>query len=179
MANEKTVAVLGAGGTMGRPMARNIAQAGFTVRAWNRSREKAEPLAEDGVTVCDSPAEAAEGADVVLTMLADTDAVIESVSDALGRLGDRGLWLQMSTIGEAGTERCIELARERDVRFVDAPVLGTKQPAEEGKLVVLASGPDDLADEVRRSSRPSGRRRSGSARPAPGRGSRSCATAGC
>src|ERR1700759_2360370 len=102
MANEKTVAVLGAGGTMGRPMARNIAEAGFTVRAWNRSREKAEPLAEHGVTVCDSPAEAAEGADVVLTMLADTDAVVESVSDALEKLADGGLWQQMCKIGEAG-----------------------------------------------------------------------------
>src|SRR5690349_1066598 len=139
MANDKIVAVLGAGGTMGRPMARNVAEAGFTVRAWNRSREKAEPLGEHGVTVCDSPAEAADGADIVLTMLSDTDAVIESVSDALAKLGDGGLWLQMSTIGEAVTERCMELARERGIDFVDAPVLGTKQPAEDGKLVVLAS----------------------------------------
>ena len=90
MANAKIVAVLGAGGTMGRPMARNISEAGFDVRAWNRSREKAEPLGGNGVTVCDSPAEAAEGADVVLTMLSDTDAVIESVSDALGKLSDDG-----------------------------------------------------------------------------------------
>jgi 3-hydroxyisobutyrate dehydrogenase len=149
MATEKTVAVLGAGGTMGRPMARNIAEAGFAVRAWNRSREKAEPLGDAGATVCDSPGEAAEGAHIVLTMLADTDAVIESVSDALGQLGDGGVWLQMSTIGEAGTERCLELARERGIGFVDAPVLGTKQPAEDGKLVVLASGPESLADEVR------------------------------
>ncbi len=149
MANEKTVAVLGAGGTMGLPMARNIAAAGFEVRAWNRSREKAEPLGDEGATVCDSAAEAAEGADVLLTMLADTDAVIESVSDALGKLGDGALWLQMSTIGETGTERCMELARERGIEFVDAPVLGTKQPAEDGKLVVLASGPENRADDVR------------------------------
>ncbi len=149
MASEKTVAVLGAGGTMGRPMARHIAKAGMTVRAWNRSREKAEPLAEDGVTVCDSPAEAAEGANVVLTMLADTDAVVESVSDALEKLDEGGIWLQMSTIGEDGAERCLELAQERGVTFVDAPVLGTKQPAEDGKLVVLASGPEDVADDVK------------------------------
>jgi 3-hydroxyisobutyrate dehydrogenase len=149
MATDKTVAVLGAGGTMGRPMAANIARSGFEVRAWNRSREKAEPLADDGVTVCDTPAEAAQEADVVLTMLADTDAVLESASDALEGLSEDGLWLQMSTIGEAGTERCIELARERGVAFLDAPVLGTKQPAEDGKLVVLASGSEELADGVR------------------------------
>jgi 3-hydroxyisobutyrate dehydrogenase len=129
-------------------MARNIAKAGMGVRAWNRSREKAEPLTEDGVSVCDSPAEAASGAQILLTMLSDTDAVLESVSDALGRLCEGAIWLQMSTIGEAGTDQCIELARERGVTFVDAPVLGTKQPAEEGKLVVLASGPEEAADDV-------------------------------
>jgi 3-hydroxyisobutyrate dehydrogenase len=149
MTADQTVAVLGAGGTMGRPMARNIARAGISVRAWNRSREKAEPLGEDGVAVCESPEEAADGAGVLLTMLADTDAVLESASGALERLGQDGLWLQMSTIGEAGTEQCLELARERRVAFVDAPVLGTKQPAEDGKLVVLASGPEELADRLR------------------------------
>jgi 3-hydroxyisobutyrate dehydrogenase len=149
MANEKTVAVLGAGGTMGLPMARNIAEAGMGVRAWNRSREKAEPLTEQGVTVCDSPAETADGSQILLTMLSDTDAVLESVSDALDRLGEDGIWLQMSTIGEAGTDQCAQLARERGVTFLDAPVLGTKQPAEDGKLVVLASGPEEAADDVR------------------------------
>ena len=130
MASEKTVAVLGAGGTMGQPMARNIADAGFAVRAWNRSRDKAEPLGDHGVTVCDSPAEAADGADIILTMLADTDAVVESVSDALGQLGKGGVWLQMSTIGEAGTERCSELASHARLTFVDAPVLGAMQNEE-------------------------------------------------
>ena len=56
--------------------------------------------------------------------------------------------MQMSTIGERATERCIELAREHGVGFVDAPVLGTQQPAAEGKLVVLASGPDELRERV-------------------------------
>jgi 3-hydroxyisobutyrate dehydrogenase len=145
MAAEETVAVLGAGGTMGFAMAQNMAKAGIAVRAWNRSRGKAEPLERDGATVCDTPAAAAEGAGIVLTMLADTDAVLESVPDALhGGV----VWLQMSTIGEEGTNRCIELARERDVTFFDAPVLGTKGPAEEGKLVVLASGPESEHERV-------------------------------
>jgi 3-hydroxyisobutyrate dehydrogenase len=149
MTADETVAVLGAGGTMGLPMARNIARAGTPVRAWNRSTDKAQPLREDGVTVCETAAEAADGAGIVLTMLSDTDAVLESVADALGRLGEDGIWLQMSTIGEAGTERCAELAGERGLIFLDAPVLGTKQPAEDGKLVVLASGPEKAADRVR------------------------------
>jgi 3-hydroxyisobutyrate dehydrogenase len=140
------VAVLGAGGMMGLPMARNLARAGIDVRAWNRTREKAEPLAEDGVAVCDSPREAAEGAAIVLTMLGDDDAVVSAAGDALG--ANPEVWLQMSTLGIEGTERCTRLAAERDVAFVDAPVLGTVAPAEQGELVVLASGPADLRDRL-------------------------------
>jgi len=133
---------------MGLPMSRNIARAGMPVRAWNRSREKAEPLGEDGIAVCDRAEEAADGAGVLLTMLSDTDAVLESIAPALGHIPDDALWLQMSTIGEAGTERCMELARERGITFLDAPVLGTKQPAQQGKLVVLASGPREVQERV-------------------------------
>jgi 3-hydroxyisobutyrate dehydrogenase len=149
MNGQQTVAVLGAGGTMGFAMARNLARAGFDVRAWNRSREKAEPLGEDGATVLDTAAEAVQGAEVILTMLSSGDAVLESIEAALeGEIGDSAVWLQMSTIGERDTERCTELADDRGLRFVDAPVLGTKQPAQEGELVILASGPDELRERV-------------------------------
>jgi 3-hydroxyisobutyrate dehydrogenase len=146
MADSDTIAVLGAGGTMGFGMARNLARAGHQVQAWNRSREKAEPLGEDGARIADSPEEAAAGAEVVLTMLADTDAVVDTIESALDARPSHEelVWLQMSTIGERGTERCIELARERSVAFVDAPVLGTKEPALKGELVVMASGPSEL-----------------------------------
>ena len=139
------VAVLGAGGTMGLPMARNLAKAGFEVRAWNRTRERAEPLAEDGVEVYDTAAEASEGAEVVLTMLSDADAVVSATE---GALPSDVVWLQMSTIGIDGSERCAEIAEQAGVAFVDAPVLGTKGPAEQGELVILASGPDDLRSDL-------------------------------
>ena len=145
------VAVLGAGGTMGLPMARNIARAGMAVRAWNRSRVKAETLSRDGALIADTPAEAAEGAGIVLTMLADGDAVTAAMDGSHGALSampDSATWLQMSTIGEAATECCAQLAARRRMGFVDAPVLGTRQPAEDGKLVVLASGPVDLRQRV-------------------------------
>jgi 3-hydroxyisobutyrate dehydrogenase len=145
---DKTVAVLGAGSTMGFAMSRNLLRAGFEVRAWNRSREKAEPLAEDGATVVSTPAEAAQGARVLLTMLSDGDAVLATIEQALPGAERGAVWLQMSTIGIDATEQCIEVADEAGLVFVDAPVLGTKQPAEEGKLVVLASGPDEAADVV-------------------------------
>jgi 3-hydroxyisobutyrate dehydrogenase len=145
------VAVLGAGGTMGFGMARNVARAGFELVVWNRSREKAEPLATDGARICEPAGEAAAAADVIVTMLADTDAVLAAMSGEHGGFaGARpgSVWVQMSTIGEQGTARCIELAREREVGFVDAPVLGTKQPAAEGKLVVMASGRSELRERV-------------------------------
>jgi 3-hydroxyisobutyrate dehydrogenase len=137
MSSLPTVAVLGTG-IMGAPMARNLLAAGFPVRAWNRSREKAAPLAGAGAVVAGSPAEAADGAQIVLTMLADADAVLDSVDAALD---GPDVWVQASTIGIEGTERCAALAADRGVAFVDAPVLGTKQPAEAGRLTVLASGP--------------------------------------
>ena len=145
MATENHITVLGAGSTMGLPMARNLARAGFDVRAWNRTGEKARPLEEDGVRVFESPAQAADGADVLLTMLSDSGAVLDVVEDALPSVREGTVWLQMSTIGEVGTERCAEIARAHGIVLFDAPVLGTKQPAEQGKLVILASGPDERA----------------------------------
>ena len=144
-----TVAVLGTG-IMGGPFARNIARAGMTVRAWNRTREKAEPLAQYGVEVADSPAEAATDVDVVLTMLSD-GAAVEEVMDsggALATMSADGIWLQMSTVGIAATERLAAMAAEAGVGFVDAPVVGTRGPAEEGQVLVLAAGPPDVRDRA-------------------------------
>ena len=78
MAEGTTVAVLGTG-IMGAAMARNLLSDGMEVRAWNRSREKAEPLKSDGVEVARSPADAARGADFLMTMLSDADAIEEAV----------------------------------------------------------------------------------------------------
>ena len=138
-----TVAVLGTG-TIGEPIARNLARAAFDVRVWNRTREKAEPLAQDGATVWDSAAEAADGAELVLTVLADVDATAETIEEV--EFADGAVWVQMATVGVDGAERLAELAQEKRVAFVDAPVLGTRQPAEQAKLGVLASGPDDALD---------------------------------
>jgi 3-hydroxyisobutyrate dehydrogenase len=154
----ETVAVLGAGGTMGFAMARNMARAGLAVRAWNRHRAKADPLADDGAVIADTPAEAARGADIVVTMLADADAVLSVIEEALPAMGGPGMgggsaqehviWLQMSTIGESAIQRCISIANRNGIGFVDAPVLGTREPAEQGKLVVLESGPEEARPRV-------------------------------
>jgi 3-hydroxyisobutyrate dehydrogenase len=151
MTSEEKIAVLGAGGTMGRPMARNLARSGIAVRAWNRTAEKAQALADDGVELVTTPAQAAAGATVILTMLSDAEAVLAAMDGPDGALAGRSpgaVWLQTSTIGIEATERCAELAERHGLAFVDAPVLGTKQPAEQGDLIILASGPDDLRERL-------------------------------
>lgn len=140
------IAVLGTG-LMGAPMARNLLAAGFGVRVWNRTSEKARPLADDGATVADNPGEAAAGADLLLTMLSDAGAVSEAAAGgALDSLAEGAVWVQTSTVGLEGNERLARLAADRGVTYVDAPVLGTKQPAEQGQLVVLASGPEEAEE---------------------------------
>ena len=147
MSEQPTVALLGTG-TMGAAMGRRIAAAGLPLRAWNRTRAKAEPLGEVGAEVADTPAEAVRGADIVLTMLFDTDSVRSALEEAREGLSEGAVWLQQSTVGVAGTEELAALAAELGLVYVDAPVLGTKQPAEDGKLVVLAAGPADVRSTV-------------------------------
>jgi len=141
------VTVLGTG-VMGAGMARSLRRAGVEVDAWNRTREKADPLAEDGVRVHGSVADAVAEADVVVLMLFDTDAVLEVLAEGFPTAGHGPVWVQSSTIGLEGTRRAAALAEQAGAAFVDAPVLGTKQPAEQGRLVFLASGAEELRDRV-------------------------------
>jgi 3-hydroxyisobutyrate dehydrogenase len=137
---------------MGFAMTRNMARAGLTVRAWNRTVEKAEPLADDGVYVAGTPADAVRGAGIVVTMLADSRAVLSAFQEALPGIDatadPQPIWLQMSTIGEAATRRCENLANSSGIGFADAPVLGTREPAEQGDLVILESGPEQARPRI-------------------------------
>jgi len=139
----RTVAVLGTG-TIGKPVAQNLVRAGFPVRAWNRTPEKAEPLETDGVRVVETPAEAVAGADVLITVLTDGAAAEDVMSDqgAADAASDGAVWIQLGTVGIAAAEKLAALADERGLVFVDSPVLGTKEPAEKGELIVFASGPE-------------------------------------
>ncbi|QLH21512.1 NAD(P)-dependent oxidoreductase [Streptomyces sp. Rer75] len=143
-----SVAVLGTG-IMGSGMARNLARAGLDVRAWNRTRAKAEPLSPDGVRVTDTPAQAVDGADVVLTILHDGPAALETMRQAAPALRPGTVWAQATTAGLDGLDTLAAFARERDLILLDSPVLGTKQPAESGQLLVLAAGPSSARTAVR------------------------------
>jgi 3-hydroxyisobutyrate dehydrogenase len=139
------VAVLGTG-TMGAGMVRSLRRADLPVRMWNRNPARARALADTGAEACDSPAEAVAGADVVLTMVFDADAAIDVVREAAPPVGT--LWLQSSTVGVEGVGRTITAARELGLVLVDCPVLGTKEPAEKGALVMLASGPAETRERL-------------------------------
>ena len=145
------VAVIGAG-IMGSAMARNLAAAGLTTRVWDRAASATGPLADAGVVVAASARDAVRDAGVVITMLPTADAVESVIFDGqvAEAFADGCVWAQMGTIGVEATLRIKDrLAAQRpDVLFLDAPVSGSKGPAEQGQLLILASGPAAAADAV-------------------------------
>lgn len=141
------VAVLGTG-IMGAGMSRSMLRAGHDVRVWNRTPGRATALEADGAVVAASAADAVRGADVVVTMLFDADSVLEVVGGIADDLAADAVWLQGSTIGLDGIRRAGQLAADRGLHLLDAPVLGTKAPAEQGRLVSLVSGDAELVRRV-------------------------------
>ena len=137
-----SVALLGTG-IMGAAMGRSMLRAGLPLCAWNRTLDKAKALEADGASIAATPAEAVRDAQVIMTMLADTDAVADTIAAAEPGLRSGQVWLQTSTVGVAGLSRLAALADTHHLVFVDSPVLGTRVPAEKGALIVLAAGPDE------------------------------------
>ncbi len=144
----RRVAVLGTG-IMGAGMARSLLRSGLDVTVWNRHSGRAAPLAADGARVAATAAEAVAEVDAVVTMLWDGDSVAEVMTAALPAAPDGVLWAQTSTVSvpDAGVA-LPALAGRHGARYIDAPVLGTRQPAEEGNLTVLAAAPGPLREPV-------------------------------
>jgi 3-hydroxyisobutyrate dehydrogenase len=133
-------------GIMGAPMARNLLKAGFQVRVWNRTPEKARVLAAEGADPAETPAEAVREAAFVITMLTDTAAVLAVMGQAAESVPRGAVWLQTSM--DTDLERVAALAEDHGITFVSCPVIGTRKTAGRGRLVVLASGPDDVLDRA-------------------------------
>lgn len=150
IAREK-IAVLGAGGSLGFPIARSIVLAGMDVRAWDKSRGRAEPLAGHGAYVTDSARDAADGAGIVLTMISAPGELIAVMEDGVldqMRAADHAIWLQMAAIGGEHTRHCIRLAGGYGIGFVDAQVIGTGREAARGRPIVVESGPQEARPRV-------------------------------
>jgi 3-hydroxyisobutyrate dehydrogenase len=146
------VAVLGTG-IMGSAMARNLVSAGLRTTIWDRSSTATAPLSDAGALVAASPAEAVHDAQVMITMLPTADVVTSVIFDSgvAEALPAGAAWAQMGTIGLAETTAISSRLGELrpDVMFVDAPVSGSKGPAEAGQLLILASGPPAAGAAVR------------------------------
>ena len=139
---DRTIAFIGLG-TMGRPMASNLLKGGFTIRAFDIVPGAVDALASAGATPTGSPAEAAQGADVVITMLPNSSHVDEAVF-GLGGIAEgiapNALYIDMSTIDPAMTDSLAGRLAERGVAMVDAPVGRQQQHAIEGKLLIMVGG---------------------------------------
>ncbi len=139
-------------GIMGSRMAHNLLKGGYDLIVHNRTKEKADSLLEAGAEWADSPREAAEKADIIFTMLSQPDAVKDV---ALGKKGlleglkKGGLWVDCSTVNPAFSKEMEIKASDKGIRFMDAPVAGTKQPAEKGELSFFAGGSTKDFEEVK------------------------------
>jgi 3-hydroxyisobutyrate dehydrogenase len=148
---DEPVAVLGIG-AMGHGIAASALRAGIPVIVWDRRMEATRDLAGRGAHVAASAVDAARRAEIVVTMVTDADAVISIARDQgmLAALAPGAIWAQMSTIGVAGIEAVTALASaERpDVMLLDAPVSGSREPAERGELTIFASGPAEARSRL-------------------------------
>ncbi|MDC9615013.1 NAD(P)-dependent oxidoreductase [Xenorhabdus khoisanae] len=135
------IAILGTG-IMGFPIAKHIHNSGYTVHAWNRTFEKAQPLKKEGIYVFSEPQDAVKHADIILTVLNDSKAVFDVLNMAAPTISSGTILIQLSTIGNKATTELALFAENKGIILYDAPVLGSKQPAENAELVILASGPE-------------------------------------
>ncbi len=141
------VGLLGTG-LMGTAMAHRLLDQGVPVIAWDRQPEHAQALAERGAEVAGSAGELVTRAQFVITMLPTADIVLSVVEPVLDEWPEETIWLQMSSVGAAEADRLTEIAGAHGVTLFDAPVSGSTHPAEDGKLTILASGPDSARAQV-------------------------------
>jgi 3-hydroxyisobutyrate dehydrogenase len=137
---------------MGHAMATNALHAGIPTIVWNREPAPTRDLEAAGADIAETAADAARRATIVVTMVTDADAVMSIARDhgMLAALAPGAIWVQMSTIGVPGIDRVADLVRSErpDVILLDAPVSGSKGPAEQGELIIFASGPDEARRRV-------------------------------
>lgn len=138
-------------GVMGSAMAANLLNNGVDLTIWNRTKDKVESLINQGALFKESPHDAVKEADIVFTMLTGPDAVEEvalSENGFLQSMKHNALWIDSSTVNPSFSKKANQLAHNVEVRFVDAPVAGSKGPAETGELVFLAGGEKPDIDQV-------------------------------
>ena len=150
METKSTVALLGLG-TMGHGMAANLLKAGFPLTVWNRTKAKAEPLAQMGATVVDSPAHASSGASVVIAMLSDDEASRAAWlghDGALAAMSSYSIAVECSTLSPGWIAELHAAVTARGLRMVEAPVTGSRPQAEAGQLNFLVGADEETLGAV-------------------------------
>jgi 3-hydroxyisobutyrate dehydrogenase/glyoxylate/succinic semialdehyde reductase len=138
----KTIGFIGLG-IMGSRMARNLQKAGYSLIVYNRTQEKAQELVTHGAKLANSISEVAQDSDIVITMLSTPEIVLEIAQGENGLLQNMksdALWINSSTINPSAAKEFGVLAQQHTIRYIDAPVAGTKGPAEAGELLFLVGG---------------------------------------
>lgn len=135
-------------GIMGSRMAANLQKAGHDLIVYNRTPEKAKALVEAGALLAPDPAEAVRDVDVVITMLSTPDVVRQTAEVILPAMKPGIFWVDVSTVNPSFSKEMAQLSVKHRVRFVDAPVAGSKAPAENGELLFLAGGTEEELTEV-------------------------------
>lgn len=145
------VAVLGIG-IMGRGMALSLLRKGHEVTVWNRTRDRAEELSGQGASVADTPRQAAEGKDFVITMLSSPEVVEEIAfgeSGLIEGLGQGAVYIDCSTVDPMTSAVLAQAAAEKDAGFLDSPVGGSRAAAESGELILMVGGDDATFEKAR------------------------------
>lgn len=135
-------------GIMGEPMARNVLGTGCELRVWNRTTDKCAALEAEGATVCADPGEVCASSDITFAMLADPAAAREVFAAARCGLGAGHDYVDMSTVDDSTSKALSAATAEAGARFLEAPVSGSRKPAEDGNLVILAAGDRSLCDDA-------------------------------
>ncbi len=135
-------------GIMGSRMAANLVKKNIDLRVYNRTISKADYLKELGAKVSDNYEDAVKDADIVITMLGSPKIVDDLKGDFLPKMKNNAIWIDSSTVGPDDSKRSAESAKSHGIRFLEAPVAGTKQPAEAGGLVFFVGGSEEDKNEV-------------------------------
>jgi 3-hydroxyisobutyrate dehydrogenase-like beta-hydroxyacid dehydrogenase len=139
-------------GIMGSRMAANLLKAEHGLMLYNRTREKAEALIKEGAEWCDTPAQLAKKVDILFTMLAHPEAVYQLAfgdNGFMDNMKPNAIWVDCSTVNPSFAKAMAAEAQKRQIRYVDAPVLGTKKPAREGQLVFFVGGEKEDVETLR------------------------------
>ena len=139
-------------GIMGSRMAANLLKAEHGLKIFNRTREKAETLIREGAEWCDTPAQLAQKVDILFTMLAHPEAVNQlafSDNGYMENMKPNAIWVDCSTVNPSFSKAMAAETKKRQIRYVDAPVLGTKKPAQEGQLLFFVGGKNEDVETLK------------------------------